>query len=121
MRAKNLENIVDCHMAAQARREQGLPIWDRKIDIKSILFREMGNESTEYVVETSHAIGRLMRAKLPKGLLNLPGDEADFELMDIVEHLEDLQANDEAQANFNDNLSCLYDWADHNRVWLGSK
>jgi hypothetical protein len=119
MRTKNLENIVDCHMAAQERREQGLPIWDRKIDIKSILFREKNNQSTEYVVATSHAIGKLLRAQLPKELLTLPGDDADLELIDMVEHLENLQANDEAQANFNDNLSCLYDWADHNRVWLG--
>lgn len=99
--------------------QANLPKWDHTIDIKGILYRDPANTSKEYAATTSHEIGALLRARLPKALLTLPGDCADLEIIEIVEHFEALPVEADSLANFNDNLACLYDWADHNRVSLG--
>lgn len=121
MQGRTLESIVATHELARTRVSQGLPVWDRKIHIKAILNRDPPNTTSKHVVAISHDIGKLLRSRLPAALLTLPGDDADLALMDIVEDFEGLKAEADALANFNDNLSCLYDWADANRVWLGAQ
>lgn len=40
---RTIESIVENHRVAAARRAAGKPVWDRKIDIKAVLYEDQAN------------------------------------------------------------------------------
>jgi len=129
---RTVEHIVGCHHIAAARRAVGRPIWDMEIDVKAILRIDQTNESTEHVAEMSKKIAALLRARLPKKVLDfmdaehyegdLDGAIDDMEVCTVDSLNEDAHAPNgvEPVEMLNGWLEVIYDWADGNRVWLGN-
>lgn len=120
---RTIGHIVATHQIAQQRRDARKPIWDRAIDIKSIIHEDQENETNAHVASVAQRIGALIRAKVPRAWLDCTQEDWDSELDDIVEWLEATTADDEPEgklrAEFNGWLGQLYNWADIKRVWLG--
>jgi hypothetical protein len=120
---RTLESIVDNHRVAAARRAAGKPVWEKRVDIKSIIDRDIDNTSEENAAAVANEIARLLRSKLGD---YLEGEKLDFELLEIVEGMEALRPDSYADdpsftalEDLNNMLDGLYDWADTNRVWMG--
>lgn len=126
---RNVEHIVACHQAAAELRAAGKPIWSKRINIKAILYEDQKNESPEHIAAISVRIAALLRACVPEGAFDFGHDDYDADLTEAVEAMEDcsvasLAADAENGVEpvdmFNGWLEMIYDWADANRVWLGS-
>lgn len=124
---RNLDILVESHRLAAERRKAGKPVWDRTVDVRSILKRDQENDSDAHVAKTAHEIAVLLRAKLPAGLLDITHADYDQRIDEVVEALEAMSEDDYADDpsyrlvdEFNGRMSELYDWADLNRVWMGS-
>lgn len=123
---RTIESIVENHRVAAERRAAGKPVWDRKIDIKSILHEDQSNTSNEHVAQVANRIGALIRSRVPAGWLDWDSDDLDEDLTQIVEGMDALKPDsyDDEDAftpldDLNSMLDQLYDWADGKRVWLG--
>jgi len=123
---RTIENIVENHRVAFERRSAGKPVWDYKIDIKSILQEDQSNKSNEHAAHVANRIGSLIRSRVPTDWLDWNSIDLDEDLTQIVEGMEALKPNSyEGEADFtplddlNNMLDQLYDWADGKRVWLG--
>ncbi|MTK63025.1 MAG: hypothetical protein F8N15_00385 [Methanobacterium sp.] len=119
--SRTIEGIVACHKAADARRRAGQPVWDRTINIKDILHRDRTNESDEHAIAVGKEIAALIRSRVPAEWLDFDHVDCEYDLIEIVEALEDLRLTDDQPAveDLNGRLNELYDWADAKRVWLG--
>lgn len=126
MKERSLDIITESHRLANERRAQNKPAWDSKIDIRSIIKRDQGREDAQYVVGIANEIGELLKHKVPSEYLDVESENCDWEFMEAVDALCQMTVEefegDEAGAveEFNGRLSEVYDWADLNRVWLGS-
>lgn len=126
---RTVEHIAACHQAAAARREAGRPIWDKCIDVKAIIHEAKKAESPEHISSISQRIAELIRRRTPKFYFEIGHEAFDFDFVDAVEAMEQctVKALEEDRANgseavemFNGWLETLYDWADTNRIWLGT-
>ncbi len=102
---RDIEHIVDTHRIAQQRRDAGLPIWDRRINLAGV-FR---NENLTFE-ERRDAIVRKIRAS---GWVT---DES-WSLDNLVEELGDTENVDEFDAVWD----AIYDQADIDRVWIETR
>lgn len=118
---RTIDSIVANHQAAEARRQAGKPIWDRAINIKEILHRDQANDTDEHAIAVGKEIAALIRLKVPRGWLDFGHDDCEYDLVEIVEALEDLRESDDEAVvdDLNGRLEEIYDWADAQRVWLG--
>ena len=124
---RDIDQIVQTHRIAQERRNNGLPIWDRTINIKEIIFRDQGNESPEHAASVANDIAALIRKQVPASWLEITDPNYDADLDELVEGMESLSPTSYAGEtdysvieDLNNMLTGLYDWADAKRVWLGS-
>ena len=127
MTARNIDILVESHRLARERRKAGKPVWDRTIDVRAILKRDPENDSDEHVAKTGNEVAALLRAQLPAGLLDITHADYDQRIDEVVEALESMSEDDYADDptyrlvdEFNGRMSELYDWADLNRIWMGS-
>ena len=123
-----VEQIVECHNLASERRKAGKPIWDRTIDIGSILSEvsdKYGDEPDNQTLNTTaKRIADLIRAQVPESWLDVSSKDYDRELEEIVEEFDDIGLQDmddgyTLMEHFNGWLEQFYDWADYKRVWTG--
>lgn len=126
---RTVEHIVACHQAAGVLREAGKPIWAKRIDVKAILHEDQRNESPEHIAAISRRIAALIRSQAPASYFDIGHSDFDFDFLDAIEAMEtctivalaeDKANGCEAVEMFNGWLETLYDWADVNRIWLGS-
>ena len=126
---RTVEHIVSCHQAARSLREAGKPIWNKSIDIKAIIHEDQGNESAEHVSAISRRIAALIRHKAPAAYFDVGHEDFDFDFLDVIEAMENCTVKElaedkangcEAVKMLNGWLEVIYDWADVNRIWLGS-
>jgi hypothetical protein len=125
---RTVEHIVACHQSARSRRKAGKPIWDKSIDVRSIIQEDQDNESAEHISAISQRIAKLIRLKTPASFFSSDHEDFDFDFVDTIESMEgctvealavDKENGFEAVDMFNGWLDLLYDWADVNRIWLG--
>lgn len=123
---RTIESIAENHRVAAERRAASKPVWDRKIDVKTILHEDQSNTSNEHVARVANRIGALIRSQVPAAWLDWNSDDGDEDLTQIVDGMEALKPDSyEGEADFtplddlNSMLDQLYDWADGKRVWLG--
>ena len=114
---RTIEHIVSCHHAASAWRSAGKPVWGQQLPVKTIV-NAINKDDKSSIVEGAKKIAGLVRASFPRKVEM--GVEADFELIDIVDAFEAMQEVTDDVDSFDEWLDSLYDWADTNRVWLGS-
>lgn len=126
---RTIEHIVSCHQAAAALRKAGRPIWAKKINVKTIIHEDQGNESPKHICVISARIAKLIRQKVPASYFDISHEDFDFYFVDAVEDMEQCTAKvlAEHKANgadavemFNGWLEAIYDWADSNRIWVGN-
>ena len=128
--SRTIDSILDCHKIASTRRDAGIPIWDKKIDIKHVLRIDQSNTTPEHVTVVSKRIAHLLRSGLPKKYLDHTNvDFYEAELHSVIDDMENSSVEEfafDAENGvspvdmLNDWLTVIYDWADYNRVWLGS-
>lgn len=125
---RTVETIVANRQAAAALRAAGKSIWPRRVDIKSIIRENQTSEDPAVIASKANRLARLLRRHLPDTAFDCTNPECDFDLLDIVEMMEDctveslagdLDNGVEAVEMFNGWLETIYDWADAERVWLG--
>lgn len=123
---RTIESIVVNYRVAAERRAAGKPVWDRTIDIKTILYEDQSNTSDEHSAQVANRIGALIRSRVPTTWLDWESGSLDEDLANIVEGMEALKTNSYVgETDFtplkdiNSMLEHLYDWADAKRVWLG--
>lgn len=123
---RTIESIVENHRVAAERRAAGKPIWDRTINIKSILNEDRSNTTNERAADVANRIGALIRVSVPKTWLDWESEAWDEDLLEVVEGMEALKPDSyDGEDDFtplddlNNMLDQLYDWADRKRVWLG--
>lgn len=87
--------------------------WHKTIDIKQFIHRDQTNTDPVYVAALGKEIAEFIRKHTTE-------DEKTFDLLDAVDWLETIDPEaDDAIVDFNHALREIYDWADHERVWLG--
>ena len=123
---RTIESIVENRRVAAKRRAAGKPIWDRTIDVKSILNEDQSNISNEHAALVANRISARIRSQVPSAWLDWNSDDLDEDLIEIVEGMDALKPDSyEGDVNFtplddlNSMLDQLYDWADSKRVWIG--
>ena len=123
---RTIEHIVENHRLAVERRSAGKPVWDRTINIKSILNEAPRSLSNEEAADIANRIGALLRQSVPSAWLDWESMALEEDLVEIVEGMEtikpDSYENDDdltVTDDLNNMLDQLYDWADGKRVWLG--
>lgn len=117
---RTIESIVECHRVARERRAQGKPVWDMEFKIRDIINKE--SNTVEEIVDKSHRIAKVIRAKLPEEKLDFDHEDYDEEIENLVEDLERMDATMDkelAEEKFNELLEEIYDWSDKNRCWIG--
>jgi hypothetical protein len=112
----------------------GQPIWNRKIDIKSILAEDPANTSEDYAAAVAKQIAVLLRSKLPPNMLEYGNEACDEIVLEIIEYMEILEdivgytetlepedgnSWNSVLESLNHLLSQLYVWADTKQVLLG--
>lgn len=127
---RTIEHIVACHQAAEGLRAAGKPIWNRRVDIRSIIQEDQSNESPEHIADISTRIAKTLRSHLPKSYFDITSADYDPDLEETVETMETCTVesliedkkllNIDPVKNFNYWLEAIYDWADYNRIWLGA-
>lgn len=102
---RTVDHIVETHQLAQQRRDAGLPIWDKKIDVSAV-FR---NEDLSFAERRDAIVERIRKSGWLDGR-----DEFD----ELVELVNDHLAFAEDVKEFDDLWDSLYDIADFDRVWI---
>lgn len=70
---RTIESIVENHRVAAARRAAGKPVWDRKIDIKAVLYEDQANTSNEHSAQVLIALVPYCVARCrPNGWIGTP-------------------------------------------------
>ena len=114
---RTLDHIVACHEAASDLRNAGRPVWSKHLPVKRIV-SAINQSDKSSIVDGAKKIARLVRASFPRKVEM--GVDTDFELADIIDEFEAMQEVTVDVDSFDGLLDSLYDWADANRVWLGS-
>jgi hypothetical protein len=123
------EHILECHKPDSALRKVGKPVWNKVINIKSIQKEDPKNITAEHVVSVSNRIGKLVRSRLPASFFDMQNDDYDDDFVTLIEDLTtcsletletDLLNGCSPEQMINMWLNELYDWADRQRIWLGS-
>lgn len=120
---RTIDSIVENHQVARERRNAGKPVWDHRINIKEILFRNRLNETNEHAATVGNELSTLLKQSVPKAWLDISSPDFDDDIDNYIDWLSHLKGAGEAQGavleDLNSILDQLYDWADHKRVWLG--
>ena len=106
---RDIDHIVATHRLAQERRDAGLPIWDRTLDVSDLFHNNAltFTESRDAVVQ---------RIKASPWYQNR--DSAGFdEFGEVVEFL----SSAEDTAEFDEYWDQIYDQADSDRVWIKTR
>lgn len=105
--SNTVEHKVEMFRLAQERLAAGKPVWDRKIRLADV-FR---NEAMTFEERRDAIVARLRASMWFKGY-----DEYD-ELPQLVEELSEVPDADA----FDCVWDCIYDVADTDRVWIGTR
>ncbi len=120
---RTIDSIVENHQVARERRNAGKPVWDHRINIKEILFRNRLNETNEHAATVGNELSTLLKQSVPKAWLDISSPDFDDDIDNYIDWLSHLKGAGEAEGavleDLNSILDQLYDWADHKRVWLG--
>lgn len=115
---RTVEHIVSCHKAATALRADGKPVWNKRIDIKSILHEDQTNESPAHIAAISIRIAALLRSNVPASVFDIGHDDYNSDLSETVEEMEectvatlavDAENGVDAVDMFNGWLEMIYD------------
>jgi hypothetical protein len=98
---RTVDHIVHTHRLAQARRDAGLPIWDRKVLLGDV-FR---NEAMSFEQIRDEIARRIRATEWHSG--------SDV-VRELVDELADCADTDEFDAVWD----AIYDEADEDRVWI---
>jgi hypothetical protein len=102
---RTVDHIVATHHLAQERRDAGLPIWDRKLNVADV-FR---NDEMSFEERRDAVVARIRRSGwIETGNWNLS-------------HLVDGLASAEAVEEFDGWWDEIYDEADADRVWIETR
>ena len=99
--ARTIDSIVASHRAAQERRDQGRPIWDRKIRLGDV-FR---NEDMTFEQSRDAIVDRIRRTG---------GADDNYTVGELLDELADTDDGDA----FDEVWDLIYDEADADRVWI---
>jgi hypothetical protein len=120
---RTIDHILDCHHAAQERRNRGQDPWDRRINIKTVLHRDPDNIENAYAASVGREIADLLRLRTPVSWREIRSDDFDWDLDEILDFLSSLKGDNQPENSvveeLNQILDMLYDWADRKRIWLG--
>jgi hypothetical protein len=106
---RTVDHIVATHQLAQERRDAGLPIWDRKLDLSAVF------HNTDMTFEERRdAIVRTIKANPWYKNRDTAGFD---EFGDNIEYL----AGAEDVAEFDEYWDFVYDQADGDRVWIQTR
>ena len=95
--------------------------WIFEVNIKDIINADLENTSIEHAMWVAHQIANELRKGLPKIWLDVESYGYDYWIHEIVDVLECFGDDELDDYKFlNQWLTELYDWADENRIWLGS-
>lgn len=127
---RTVEHIVATHEAARRLREAGKDIWDKTIDVQSILEDFKGTEDAEQLAECMHRVAKLIRMRAPAEMFDISNPEVSFDFVDTIEEMEQCTAasierdakylDDDNSGVVNNWLEVVWDWGDENRIWLRS-
>jgi hypothetical protein len=117
--ARDLDHLVSTHQHAAQLRREGKPIWKCEVPVRTI-FNANRDKSAPTI---ALLIAAQLRTRFTKQVaIERYDEDFDGEIYDVVYRLEDIGKETMPDANttdwFDDVLDDLYDWADHNRVWL---
>lgn len=122
---RTIESIMTAHRSAGRQRLLGRPIWEKTINIKSILYQYKNDTSEDITALVANKIAALFRSEVPSWL-DWSSDSLDEDLTILIEEMDGLRADSHADDpsftvldDLNNMLDQLYDWADVKRVWLG--
>ncbi len=105
---RTVDHIVATHQLAQARRDAGLPVWDRKLNVSDV-FR---NDAMTVPERRDAIVDRIRRSGW------LDGRGCFDDLVELVnDHLAYAEDADEFDAIWDD----IYDHADADRVWIETR
>lgn len=104
MMACSIEHLVAVHELAAERRANGLPVWDRRINVSDVFHAD------EIPFESK-------RDTIVARLRSHQWYQENSELEDIVDQLEDSDDPDD----FDYWWDALYDEADYDRVWIETR
>ncbi len=102
---RDIDHIVETHRAARERVAAGLPVWDRRVDVRDV-FR---NENLTFEQRRDAIVRRIRNS----GWTIEPGSTLDH----VVEELGDTEDTDEFDAVWD----VIYDYADTDRVWIETR
>lgn len=100
------DHRADMHRLATERRNAGLPIWDRKINLADVFH----NEAVTFEQKRDAIVRRIRASAWFKQY-----DECD----NLPQYVEEL-ADTENGSEFDGPWSCIYDIADYDRVWIAT-
>lgn len=124
---RTIDHILATHQLAASLRKEGKPIWNKTIDIGSII-REKRDASPEQIADVGQRIAKKLRSGLPANLLDETSDDYDEDIATPIEICENYTAGELANdrergldilADLNGQIEAIYDWADKHRIWLG--
>lgn len=103
---RTVDHIVETHRLARARQDAGLPIWDRRINLKDV-FR---NEDMTFEQRRDVIVRRIKRSPWYT-------EQEDYShLHDVVIDLEEADDAEEFDSAWDE----MYDLADIDRVWIAT-
>ena len=125
---RTIDHIIACHEAANALRNKNKPIWAATLRIKNLIPDGCDVMPDELSAEQASDLGK----KIASAIKSAPivkinnwltiGDAFDFDLSDIVDGLENITGIEEsgmtADEELREVMDQLYDFADHNRIWI---
>ena len=104
---RTVDHIVETHKLAQQRRDAGLPIWDKRLDVSDLFHHDL-----PFADFRDRVVQRIRNSGWLDGR-----DEFD-ELVELVnEHLAYAQDVKE----FDELWDAVYDHADTDRVWIKTR
>jgi hypothetical protein len=104
--SRTIEGIVDAHRVASERRAAGRPIWDERVNLRDVFH----NEAMTFEERRDVIVARLRRSRWVRGM-----DEYDA-VPQLLEELAETSDGDEFDGPWDE----IYDYADADRVWIGT-
>jgi hypothetical protein len=101
---RTVDHIVATHQLAQQRRDAGLPIWDRKLNLSDVFH----NDAMTFT-ESRDAIVRIIRAS--------GWPDRNSTVYALLDEIADAETTDEFDAPWD----LIYDEADADRVWIQTR
>lgn len=98
------EHRADIHQLVTERRAQGLPVWESRVDIRSV----WRNRDLPFSEKRDQIVAAIRATRWFKG------EDEDSEVHEIVADLADAADAEE----WDEWWDSFYDWCDWNRVWV---